>query len=565
MLRGTGWMYEGVNNEINKEEYLLGKKIGKNFEAEGTAGQINAVEYDVAPPSIFASRANHQVDLQRKLMEDPLVAIKKREVEDRKKLMDNPVKMKALAEHLKSLEKKSKNLRNIRKRKKSKHKKRKKYRSDKSDDSDADLEKLKKRKKHRSDSSDDSDADLDLKLLQKLQAMEKGSGGEEDSDEYESDDEAEQERKKKAILAAGIDPDNIEAPMFSAAPRKKGRDNSPEKGKGDWDCLKCGNWNFVRRTECFKCNTKKGEGKAPAPAPLFVPIPIAPIKKSEPTPLLKKKVTTALEKAEPGTPPSSPPSGRGGGPGSTRPGDWQCAKPGCNYSNFASRSTCNKCNTAKGSSGSPTPARQPYQRREGRPTSPHGTLLGSPSPPRHHKRSQSPTPRDRKRRKSSSPSRRKRRSSSPDRRHDRNRRRKSPSSPARHRGRRSPSTPPRYRRRSPGSPPRRQRSPPPSRKDDGPKPVVHKNKLSDAEKQAKLAEMMANAEWRDEQRTSRVGKYRKEQEKEEQEAKREHDPAFLARELKRAQDSLTVEARITANKHNIQRGVGVMDKNFAKR
>ena len=80
-VSGTGWMYEGPNNEINKEvfserkafsirsllaflypqEYLLGKQIGRNFDREGTAGQINAVEYDVAPPSIFASRATHQV------------------------------------------------------------------------------------------------------------------------------------------------------------------------------------------------------------------------------------------------------------------------------------------------------------------------------------------------------------------------------------------------------------------------------------------------------------------------------------------------------------------------
>merc|ERR1712059_13230 len=99
---GTGWMYN-PNGEVNNEEYLLGKKIGKKFDAQGTMGQINAVEYDVAPPSIFASQAAHQVDLQRKLMEDPLVAIKKREMEDRKRLMDNPIKMRALQEHITDL------------------------------------------------------------------------------------------------------------------------------------------------------------------------------------------------------------------------------------------------------------------------------------------------------------------------------------------------------------------------------------------------------------------------------------------------------------------------------
>ena len=41
----TDWMYQGPHSEMNKEEYLLGKQIGKNFEKEGTMGQMNAVEY----------------------------------------------------------------------------------------------------------------------------------------------------------------------------------------------------------------------------------------------------------------------------------------------------------------------------------------------------------------------------------------------------------------------------------------------------------------------------------------------------------------------------------------
>jgi hypothetical protein len=89
--------------------------------------------------------------------------------------------------------------------------------------------------------------------------------------------------------------------------------------------------------------------------------------------------------------------------------------------------------------------------------------------------------------------------------------------------------------------------------------------LTDAEKQAKLAEMMSNATWRDQQRTSRVNKYREGQEKEDIEASKEHDKNFINRELKRAQENLTVEGRITANKYKIQRGHGDMDKNFARR
>ena len=98
-----------------------------------------------------------------------------------------------------------------------------------------------------------------------------------------------------------------------------------------------------------------------------------------------------------------------------------------------------------------------------------------------------------------------------------------------------------------------------------PNSVEKKKTLTAEEKEAKLAEMMANASWRDEQRTARVTKHREEVGKEEEEAGREHDSEFLTRELQRAQGSLTVEGRITANKYKIQRGHGVMDQNFARR
>lgn len=106
------------------------------------------------------------------------------------------------------------------------------------------------------------------------------------------------------------------------------------------------------------------------------------------------------------------------------------------------------------------------------------------------------------------------------------------------------------------------------------KPVVARNSsslverrkgLTAEEKEARLAEMMKNASWRDEQRTARVTKHREEVGREEAEAEREHDKDFLTRELQRAQTNLTVEGRITANKYKIQRGHGDMDKNFARR
>ena len=118
----TSWMREEPTGP-NPEEYLLGKAIDKNFDQQGTMGQINAVEYgelvkrqctkvsdkcvtifvlDCTPESIFSSRAEHQVDIQRKLQEDPLIAIKKQELDTRKKVLDNPIKMKQLKEYVRT-------------------------------------------------------------------------------------------------------------------------------------------------------------------------------------------------------------------------------------------------------------------------------------------------------------------------------------------------------------------------------------------------------------------------------------------------------------------------------
>ncbi len=93
------WLYDENSAKPKSEDYLLGKAVDASFE-RGTLGQINAVEYDCTPASIFASKAEHQVDIQRKLQEDPLVALKKTEVDTRKRLLDNPIKMRELQQYV---------------------------------------------------------------------------------------------------------------------------------------------------------------------------------------------------------------------------------------------------------------------------------------------------------------------------------------------------------------------------------------------------------------------------------------------------------------------------------
>ena len=78
--------------------------------------------------------------------------------------------------------------------------------------------------------------------------------------------------------------------------------------------------------------------------------------------------------------------------------------------------------------------------------------------------------------------------------------------------------------------------------------------------------MMENAKWREDQRTKNVKHYRKQEEEEEKKhLGGTHDPDFIRNQLVKAASSGSVEKRIQANKHNIQRGVADMDKHFAKR
>lgn len=50
------------------------------------------------PPSLRFFSGNEQVDLVRKMQEDPLYTIKKKELESRSQLLKNPVKLKQLKE-----------------------------------------------------------------------------------------------------------------------------------------------------------------------------------------------------------------------------------------------------------------------------------------------------------------------------------------------------------------------------------------------------------------------------------------------------------------------------------
>ncbi|KAF5295444.1 hypothetical protein FQA39_LY13105 [Lamprigera yunnana] len=138
------WMYKGAQSNVDREEYLLGKSIDKGLEqlnAEEKQQQLgvkhpkNHVEHECIPPSIrdYKEQIGEQVDINAKLQEDPLIAIKKREEEKRKQFLNNPVQIKKLQKALKQ-------------------------------------QRCMKKNKHKKTKSD-SDLELDKKLAKKLRAF----------------------------------------------------------------------------------------------------------------------------------------------------------------------------------------------------------------------------------------------------------------------------------------------------------------------------------------------------------------------------------------------------------
>ncbi|RWS14185.1 pre-mRNA-splicing factor CWC25-like protein [Dinothrombium tinctorium] len=135
------FMYKNVSEIVDKEEYLLGRKVDKTFEfmrqeEEKQKGDFTVDENDFTK-SLFDRQATSTVtvDLSTKVREDPLYEIKKKQVEERKKIMDNPIKMKRIKQLLESALKEDESDNNTDS----------SYSSDSSRSSDRDI----KRRKHR--------------------------------------------------------------------------------------------------------------------------------------------------------------------------------------------------------------------------------------------------------------------------------------------------------------------------------------------------------------------------------------------------------------------------------
>ncbi|VDN29681.1 unnamed protein product [Gongylonema pulchrum] len=138
------WIYEGTKSLVNREDYLLGKKVDRNFElysdvvVKEKEGGFEAVQKPRISVSsgdgagVSSKISNLQLDVVR--TEDPLVAIKMKEEQIRQEKMENPlVKLKMQRLLRKAMEKKEKKrLKKL----KMKEKKKRKHRHKSGGDSD---------------------------------------------------------------------------------------------------------------------------------------------------------------------------------------------------------------------------------------------------------------------------------------------------------------------------------------------------------------------------------------------------------------------------------------------
>lgn len=88
------WMYRGPVATVDREAYLMGKKIDKAVDQGLQAAEQEREALASGPGALFASAdTDVAVDLAAKIREDPLFAIRKKEEERKRALLNNPLKL----------------------------------------------------------------------------------------------------------------------------------------------------------------------------------------------------------------------------------------------------------------------------------------------------------------------------------------------------------------------------------------------------------------------------------------------------------------------------------------
>lgn len=504
------WMYKNTAELLNRDEYLLGKAVDKNFEeldkqekSSSTIGikhQKNHVEHDVVPFSIREYKGvntSDQVDLQRKLMEDPLMAIRQKEMDSRRKILENPVKLKELHRILKtqtSAESSKKS-----KKSKKKHKK----------------DSKKKKRRDSSSSLSSSDEDLDKMLVKQIKEMKKNSTAkdleklldskyEKISKELDKAVKHKKKKSKKERRARSESSSRTPEKRQRTPVRKQERSISPRAHR-HVDLP-------IRRQESSTSRQRDSRERRRSRSP----------QRNNP---FKIQESRYISKS-----PSTRRDNPFGGRQEKKPFNYNQSNRSISprgRSPFNERHERKPFNYNHGNKSFSPGGRPPYQQDKPFFQKPNRDLSRSGSPPRQ------PPPQRR----------------AFDERRD---------------AKRIPSP-----RRNTISP-RKRRSFTPERRNPfntSPKRSNRPGKLSDDEKQRRLQEMTQNAAWRDEDRTRNVQKYREDYKREEEAHKnRDFDNNFVNKQVHKAFDSQnSVESRLKSHKNNIQRSSNSMNYNFARK
>lgn len=114
------WMYDKPDKKVKEEDFLLGKAIDKDIDHSNKpeSDAIPALSRRVVGSSMLTSGGDSQVDIARKIREDPLLLIKERERAARAALLNNPLQRKRLTELLRKEQLQKKDTKNEKKHKK---------------------------------------------------------------------------------------------------------------------------------------------------------------------------------------------------------------------------------------------------------------------------------------------------------------------------------------------------------------------------------------------------------------------------------------------------------------
>ncbi|XP_046648805.1 pre-mRNA-splicing factor CWC25 homolog [Daphnia pulicaria] len=179
------WMYAGPAGHVNTDEYLTGRAVDKTFE-QFKLGGAEPLNLDLPAPTLPREKSSVpriQVDVARKVQEDPLLTIRRQEEERRATLREQMLIQQRLTSH----SNKTSNSNHVG----SKNRTEKRKDSDSSDSSDLDSKlasKLKQLKKKES---------LDEKIAKKLQKLKKRRDSTSSSSSSDSDDKNDRHGKKR--------------------------------------------------------------------------------------------------------------------------------------------------------------------------------------------------------------------------------------------------------------------------------------------------------------------------------------------------------------------------------